>query len=56
MPFGKYQSRKLIDLPEDYLTWFARKGYPKGTLGEMLKSIYEIRLNGLEHLFYPLKK
>lgn len=25
MPFGKYQGRRLIDLPEEYLLWFARK-------------------------------
>jgi hypothetical protein len=24
MPFGKYQGRVLIDLPEEYLLWFAR--------------------------------
>jgi len=52
MPFGKYEGRRLIELPESYLVWFSRKGFPKGTLGEMLKSIYEIRLNGLEYLFY----
>ena len=50
MPFGKYKGRKLPDLPEDYLVWFARKGFPEGKLGDMLKSIYEIKLNGLDHL------
>jgi len=50
MPFGKYKDRRLIDLPESYLIWFARKGYPKGKLGDMLKEIYEIKLNGLEGL------
>ena len=55
MPFGKYQGRSLIDLPEPYLVWFAGKGFPKGNLGEMLKSVYEIKLNGLEYLFKPLK-
>jgi len=48
MPFGKYKDRRLKDLPESYLIWMARKGYPKGTLGIMLKDIYEIKLNGLE--------
>ncbi|MCK5215426.1 MAG: DUF3820 family protein [Candidatus Omnitrophica bacterium] len=33
--------------------WFARKGFPEGKLGEMLKSIYEIKLNGLDHLLVP---
>ena len=42
MPFGKYKERRLIDLPEEYLIWLARKGYPKGTLGVMLKDVYEI--------------
>ena len=53
MPFGKYKGRKLINLPEDYIIWFARKGFPEGRLGEMLKSIYEIKLNGLDHLLVP---
>ena len=50
MPFGKYKDRRLIDLPESYLIWMARKGYPKGSLGVMLKDVYEIKLNGLEKL------
>ena len=50
MPFGKYKNRRLIDLPESYILWFARKGYPDGRLGLMLKDIYEIKLNGLEGL------
>ena len=55
MPFGKYEGRPLIDLPEDYLVWFAGKGFPAGRLGEMLREIYEIKLNGLESLFEPLR-
>jgi len=31
MPFGKYSGRLLIDLPESYLIWFARKGYPRAS-------------------------
>ena len=50
MPFGKYKDRRLVDLPEIYLIWFARKGYPKGALGDMLREVYEIKLNGLEGL------
>lgn len=26
MPFGKYKGRMLVDLPEEYLLWFAKKG------------------------------
>ena len=34
MPFGKYKGRRLIDLPEEYLLWFARKDeFPAGRLG-----------------------
>jgi len=48
MPFGKYKDRLLINLPENYLIWLARKGYPKGIMGVMLRDVYEIKLNGLE--------
>ena len=56
MPFGKYSGRLLIDLPEPYVVWFAGKGFPEGKLGEMLGSVYEIKVNGLEYLFDPYKK
>ncbi len=56
MPFGKYAGRLLIDLPEPYVVWFARKGFPKGRLGEMLAIVYEVKVNGLEFLFDPLRK
>lgn len=55
MPFGKYKGRLLIDLPEPYVVWLSQKGFPKGKLGDMLKAVYEIKLNGLEYLFKPLK-
>ena len=55
MPFGKYKDRLLCDLPVTYLEWFQRKGFPKGKLGILLQTIYEIKLNGLEYLLQPLK-
>jgi uncharacterized protein (DUF3820 family) len=55
MPFGKYANWRLVDLPENYVIWFSKKGFPKGELGEMLKAVYEIKVNGLEYLFTPLK-
>lgn len=56
MPFGKYAGRLLIDLPEPYVVWFAQEGFPKGELGEMLQTVYEIKVNGLEYLFDPLRQ
>ena len=55
MPFGKYQGRLLIDLPEPYVVWFANQGFPAGKLGRMLQTVYEIKVNGLEYLFEPLR-
>ena len=55
MPFGKYAGRLLIDLPEPYVVWFAGKGFPAGKLGQMLAIVYEIKVNGLEYLFEPLR-
>ncbi len=55
MPFGRYKDRRLIDLPEPYVVWFAQKGFPEGHLGDMLRMVYEIKVNGLEYLFKPLR-
>jgi uncharacterized protein len=56
MPFGKYQNRLICDLPEAYLIWFQRKGYPPGEIGGLLSAMLEIKVNGLEYLLKPLKK
>ncbi|MBD3670158.1 MAG: DUF3820 family protein [Gammaproteobacteria bacterium] len=56
MPFGKYKNRLLIDLPEPYVIWFAKQGFPEGELGHMLRIVYEVKLNGLEYLFQPLRE
>jgi uncharacterized protein (DUF3820 family) len=50
MPFGRYAGARLIDLPEPYVVWFRNKGYPRGRLGELLATLYEIKSNGLEPL------
>ena len=56
MPFGRHRGVLLIDLPENYVVWFARQGFPSGKLGRMLQTIYEIKVNGLEFLFDPLRR
>lgn len=56
MPFGKYKDQLICNLPESYLVWFKKKGFPKGKLGILLQTMYEIRLNGLEYLLIPLRK
>jgi hypothetical protein len=55
MPFGKYKGVLICNLPEPYLVWFNRKGFPEGKLGMLLSTMYEIKLNGLEYLLKPIK-
>ncbi|UCS92915.1 DUF3820 family protein [Echinicola marina] len=56
MPFGKYKGRLICDIPEHYLVWMHRKGFPEGKLGMWLNTMYEIRVNGLEYILIELKK
>ena len=57
MPFGKYKGRRLIDLPEEYLLWFARKDeFPAGRLGELMAIALLIKTEGLTQLVQPLKR
>lgn len=55
MPFGKYRGRMLIELPEHYLLWFARSGWPAGRLGQLMELALEIRSNDLGGLIEPLR-
>ncbi|WP_136667132.1 DUF3820 family protein [Flavobacterium sp. H122] len=56
MPFGKYEGRYLIDLPEHYIVWYKQKGFPKGQLGQQLELVYELQLNGLEELVRNIRR
>ncbi len=55
MPFGKYTGRPLIDLPEEYLLWFEKKGFPEGKLGMLMQLTLEIKVNGQDDIIQPLK-
>jgi uncharacterized protein (DUF3820 family) len=55
MPFGKYEGRFLIDLPEYYVVWYFNKGFPKNKLGDMLNMVHMLKMNGLENLIRNIK-
>jgi uncharacterized protein (DUF3820 family) len=54
MPFGKYQGKIIIDLPEAYLLWFQRKGFPEGEIGKLLQLALEIEVSGSRELVKSL--
>jgi len=56
MPFGKHAGRALADLPGNYLAWFAREGFPKGELGELLELMHTLDHNGLRGLLAPIQR
>ncbi len=57
MPFGKYKGTILCDLPDFYLEYFLRNGgFPKGKLGQLMATVYEIKLNGLQDILVELKR
>ncbi|MDG2176492.1 MAG: DUF3820 family protein [Gammaproteobacteria bacterium] len=55
MPFGKYKGKMIIDLPEGYLLWFARQGFPAGEIGKLLQLALEIDVSGSKNLVKSLK-
>ncbi|BCX53430.1 MULTISPECIES: DUF3820 family protein [Comamonas] len=56
MPYGKYKGRLIADLPGNYLNWFAREGFPKGEIGQLLALMQELDHNGLSALLEPIRK
>jgi uncharacterized protein (DUF3820 family) len=56
MPFGKYAGRYLADLPGNYLAWFAREGFPKSELGQLLELMHTLDHNGLRGLLAPIQR
>ena len=56
MPYGKYKGTRIASLPAHYLSWFAREGFLKGELGELLELMYELDHNDLRGLLDPLRR
>ena len=56
MPYGKYKGVYLSDIPEAYLIWYQRKGFPQGSLGKQMAEVLELKINGLEGLLKNLRK
>jgi hypothetical protein len=56
MPFGRYQGRVLLDLPDEYLLWFRKQGFPKGELGLLLELTLEVKTEGTDSVLQPLRK
>ena len=62
MPFGKYgpehyppRGVPVYDLPQEYLHWFSRKGFPKSRLGELMEMVYHVKTDGADEVFRPLR-
>ena len=59
MPFGKYgpdhfppDGLPIYDLPAEYLAWFANKAnWPKGRLGDLLRMVYQMKVDGSDAAF-----
>lgn len=56
MPFGKYKGQYLVDMPEAYYVWYNQKGFPAGKLGNMMKQMFEIKVNGLEDMIRTIRR
>lgn len=64
MPFGKFgpahfppRGVPIYDLPVEYLAWFARKGgFPQGRFGELLRIVHQMKVDGLDEIFDPLRR
>ena len=63
MPFGMFGKEKyppggvpIYYLPEEYLSWFKQRSFPKGRLGELMAHVCEIKECGMDSLFDPMRK
>ncbi len=63
MPFGKYgpapfppSGVPIFDLPVEYLGWFARTTWPRGRLGELLRLVYQMKVDGADVAFDEMRR
>jgi uncharacterized protein (DUF3820 family) len=64
MPFGKFgpahfppHGVPIYDLPVEYLAWFARQRmFPRGRLGELLRMVHQMKVDGLEQSFDEMRR
>jgi len=63
MPFGRFGPAQhpprgvpVWALPYEYLCYFERNGYPRGRLGQVLKFVHDIKRDGAEDIFMPLRQ
>jgi len=56
MQFGKYKGYYLSDIPEYYLIWFKRKGFPENKLGQQMQEVLELKENGLEDILRRIRR
>ena len=64
MPFGKFgpahfppDGLPIYDLPAEYLAWFEHKAaWPKGRLGNLLRMVYQMKVDGSDLAFEPFRK
>ncbi|MBZ9779051.1 DUF3820 family protein [Psychroflexus sp. CAK8W] len=56
MHFGKYKGYYLSDIPEYYLIWFKRKGFPENKLGRQMQEVLELKENGLEDILRRIRR
>lgn len=64
MPFGRFGPKTfppsgtpIYDLPVEYLGWFERKAnWPRGRLGQMLRIVYQMKADGSDFAFDPMRR
>jgi uncharacterized protein (DUF3820 family) len=63
MPFGRFgpdhfppAGLPIYELPAEYLGWFAQRSWPRGRLGELLKIVHQMKVDGSDFAFEAMRK